>query len=199
MIDEAQLIQNCQDGYEQSYIALVHRYYKPVFRQVYSMLGDYGEAEDLTQEIFIIVFKDISKYRGDAAFSNWLFKIAIYQSRARQRYLYNRGIGEYQSDDVEIPTNMNLCPEALCENSELRDLLINAIELLEPDLKRVIQMQLFQNYSLSQISTEVGVSKTTLKTRLALAKSLLREFLSDWIEMQDFLPERADNGKITDS
>ncbi len=69
---------------------LMSQYQRPVFNLMYRMLGNREEAEDLSQEVFITVFKKVDTFRGEALLSTWIFRIATNICKNRQKYLGRR-------------------------------------------------------------------------------------------------------------
>jgi len=74
---ETRLIARAQDGDDQAFEALYHAYERRVFLLCVRMAGDSSEAEDLTQETFLQIFRKISTFRNESAFSTWLHRVAV--------------------------------------------------------------------------------------------------------------------------
>jgi RNA polymerase sigma-70 factor, ECF subfamily len=87
---ERLLIGRLKDRDPRAFDEIVRRYGDKVFNLVYRMLGNRHEAEDVTQEVFITVFKTVDGFRGEAKFSTWLLRIAANQSKNRIKYLARR-------------------------------------------------------------------------------------------------------------
>src|SRR5256885_17261626 len=75
-LGDGELVQTAVAGREASFEELVRRYQRPIAAYVYRMVGDYDAALDLTQEVFIKVYKSLARYRSEFKFSNWIYKIA---------------------------------------------------------------------------------------------------------------------------
>jgi len=73
---DGELVRNALAGRETSFEELVRRYQRPIAAYVYRMVGDYDAALDLTQEVFIKVYKSLARYRSEFKFSTWIYKIA---------------------------------------------------------------------------------------------------------------------------
>ncbi len=87
---EQRLIRKLKQRDEEAFRQLVTAYQQKVFHVVYRMIGDAEEAEDLSQEVFITVFKSIDSFREESKFSTWLYRIAINHCKNRIKYLGRR-------------------------------------------------------------------------------------------------------------
>src|SRR5437016_5507249 len=96
---EAKLIERLVARDERAFNELVQTYGRRVCALVMRMLGNAAEAEDLTQEVFVQVFKAIGTFRGDAKLSTWIYRIAINLCKNRSKYLRVRHTGE--QDELE--------------------------------------------------------------------------------------------------
>src|SRR3970282_1558249 len=76
-ISDAECVKRVQRGDADSFEVLVRRHQKATFNLIYRLLGDYEEAAEVAQEVFLSAFKSIHQFRGDANFSTWLYRIAF--------------------------------------------------------------------------------------------------------------------------
>jgi len=79
-ISDAEYVQKLQRGQADAFEALIRRHEKTIFNLVYRMLGDYDEAAETAQEVFLSAYRAIGQFRGDANFSTWLYRIALNQT-----------------------------------------------------------------------------------------------------------------------
>lgn len=80
-------VQKVQGGETEAFEVLVHRHEKTIFNLLYRWLGDYNEAADVAQEVFLSAYRSIKSFRGESSFSTWLYRIAINQAKNRRKSL----------------------------------------------------------------------------------------------------------------
>ena len=91
---EAMLIQRCAAGEQVACAELVATHERMVYQLAYHLLGDRDEALDLSQEVFLRVFRTLPSFRGQSALKTWIYRIAINQARNRQRWWRRRRRGD---------------------------------------------------------------------------------------------------------
>jgi len=87
-----ELIAKCQLGEREAFDELITRYQRYIFNLIYQHLGSNVDIEDIAQEVFVRIFRFIKKYRGEASFESWVYKIVLNYCRsyARRRSMLNR-------------------------------------------------------------------------------------------------------------
>src|SRR5574342_1224512 len=86
-IDDAECVRRVQRGDTGCFEILVRRHQKATFNLIYRLLGDYDEAAEVAQEVFLSAYKSINQFRGDANFSTWLYRIAFNHASTRRKAL----------------------------------------------------------------------------------------------------------------
>lgn len=171
--------------------AIVARYEKQLFNVIFQLVGDYNEAEDLTQETFVSAYKAREQFRGESRIYTWLYRIAInhcknrFKQRDRQRrlegYSLDSGVlgdGDGADDLItetrEIP-DWNYSPSLLFEQKELRSLIDRAVNSLASEYKVVLVLREVEGLSYSEIAEVTGLTMEAVKTRLNRARSMVRQ------------------------
>ncbi|HSG06294.1 MAG TPA: sigma-70 family RNA polymerase sigma factor, partial [Nitrospiria bacterium] len=93
-------VQKVQNGDTESFEALVIKYQKKTFNILYRWLGDYDEAAEAAQEVFLSAFRAISRFRGDSSFSTWLYRITVNQAKNRRQ---SRAVSEKRRISLKGP------------------------------------------------------------------------------------------------
>jgi len=157
------------------------RIYEQHRRRVYSlcarMLGNVEQAEDLTQEVFLQVYRKIGSFRGDSAFTTWLHRLAVNQVLMHFR---KRGVKlEHTSEEGDF-TNVVETPLQSTRRISMVDRLAleRAIAQLPPGYRTVFLLHDVEGYEHEEISSTLGVSVGTSKSQLHKARMRLRELLS---------------------
>lgn len=182
--DEA-LIATFLNGDVGAYEALVQRYAKPIFNFVFRMVGNYADADDVAQDVFIQVFKALPKARTDLPFKPWLYVIARNKALdllKRKRPVLFSDVANHddRSEDpgASIADSAPL-PEELAERADLQRVLQEAVASLPPKYRQVVAMRYAAELSFAEISASLGLPENTVKTHFHRAKSLLRARLTD--------------------
>lgn len=175
-------IRASQRGDALAFNRLVLKWEKRIFNLSLRMLQDPEEAADSTQEVFLAAFRNIRKFRLDARFSTWLYRIAVNQSINRLR---RRPPGvHYSIDDgaTEIPWGARLPAEESQERELLREEnrrnVREALERLSPDQRAVVELKFFQDLTFEEISGVLEVPLSTIKSRLYTGLEALKTRLT---------------------
>lgn len=183
---EKRLIRRLKQRDEQAFLTIVTRYQHKVYNVVYRMLGDPHEAEDLSQEVFITVLKNIDSFRGESQFSTWLFRIAINHSKNRIKFLKRRAADRMQTID-DTPEGAMMFnplgsalprPDEKAMGHQLEKAMQRALSNLDPEHREVVVLRDIENLSYQEIGDITGLTAGTVKSRLFRARTALKEQLS---------------------
>ncbi|HEY3365015.1 MAG TPA: sigma-70 family RNA polymerase sigma factor [Symbiobacteriaceae bacterium] len=174
-----------QQGNMEAFTTLVERHKGRVYRTLYQVVGDEEDAQDLTQEVFLKVYRSLSGYRGDAAFTTWLHRLTLNLSfdwlRARKRRPLQVPL-EPSPDHEERPrlelVSPDEGPEEESLRTERRKQLQAAIQELPLDYREVIMLHHFHHLSYQQIAQRLDAPVRTVETRLYRARGLLKKALT---------------------
>ncbi|HET6932252.1 MAG TPA: RNA polymerase sigma factor [Candidatus Acidoferrum sp.] len=160
------------------------RLYNAHCKRVYSlclrMLKNAAEAEDLTQQVFLQVFRKISTFRGDSSFSTWLHRISV---NAVLMHLRRNRPDEIRTDSLDDTTKNDARPAQLAPNNSSLTLidrlnLARAVRKLAPGYKRLFLMHDVIGYKHHEIAALLGCSTGSSKSQLHKARKRLRQLLS---------------------
>lgn len=179
------------DRDEDAFNELVNRYTDRVYRLAYRLTGDPKDAEEVLQEVFIILVEKLSSFRSEAKFSTWLYRVA-----SNAAYMYLRNSARYRDKNISLedykPYNDYGMIEGVKEKdfSEAPDsrllgkegaLLINkAIQELPPDYRIVFHMKDVEGMTSKEIAEALSLSVPAVKSRALRARLFLRDRLSDY-------------------
>ena len=99
--NDAQFIERFLDGDGKAFDALVDRYSGRTYQIAYGVLGNREDAEEVVQDVFVRIHKALGKFRGDAEFSTWIYRIAI--NLARNKYRWNKCRGAFKKLSLDAP------------------------------------------------------------------------------------------------
>jgi RNA polymerase sigma-70 factor, ECF subfamily len=148
------------DAYEQ----LVRRYQLPIYRHCLNMLGDEGDAAEAAQDVFFTVWRSLSRFRGDSAFSTWLYRISTNRclKALRQRPQSTVPL-------IEQQTSFGL-PEKELEGKQTIELVARAIASLTPPQRAALLLREVEGLTYEQIARVLGLSVAAVKSRLNRAR-----------------------------
>ncbi|MBE0447261.1 MAG: sigma-70 family RNA polymerase sigma factor [Actinobacteria bacterium] len=174
------VIQSYLAGDKGSFNELVSRYERYIYNLTYRMTGNATDAADLTQEIFIHLYKKLVSFRGDAAFSTWLYRLATNYCKDWFRK-ESRRVPILEIDEAVL-SDGGAGPSQLYEQKELQELVQSAILALPEDQRIAIILRDLRGYNYEDIANITDVPVGTVKSRLARARLKLAEKLAPTME-----------------
>src|SRR5437868_2814 len=184
-VREAALIQRCASGDDAAFAELVAEHQRMVVQLAMNLLGDRDEAMDLSQDVFIRVFRTIGQFRGQSALRTWIYRIAVNQARNRHRFWRRRRRSDQVSLDAHVEAHGDFqCgaesgPDRILAQKELATRLQDALDALPFDQRTVIVLREVDGLSYDEIAFSLGVAVGTVKSRLTRARQTLRAGLQE--------------------
>ncbi len=183
---EAALIQRCAARDEDACAELVAEHQRMVYQLALNLLGDHNEALDLSQEVFLRVFRTIHAFRGASQLRTWIYRIVVNQARNRQRWWRRRHKSQQVSLDDHIRDHGELAevgnggsPDRALGQKQLAERIRTALEHLPFDQKTALVLREIDGLSYEEIGYSLGIAVGTVKSRLARAREALRAQLRD--------------------
>ena len=161
-------IQRAADGDQAAWDTIVKTYWRKVFNVAYRFVGSYDEAEDLTQDIFLKVFRSLSTFDRRANFQTWLisvsrnFCIDRYRSGRRDRMVFAREV-DASTVHAEAP---GISAEARVEQQDRIALMREALKGLSPTLRSAVLLRDIHELSYQEIAEQLGIAEGTVKSRI---------------------------------
>jgi RNA polymerase sigma-70 factor (ECF subfamily) len=205
-LSDPDLVSRIVGGSEAAFTVLMRRYNQTLYRTARSILKDDAEAEDAVQEAYLLAYKAMPSFRGDAKLSTWLVRIVVNESIARMRKRTRRGEvihldGETHEDVRAAEGVMSEAtpdqPERLALQAEARRLLEAKIDKLPDAFRTVFILRALEEMTVEEAAESLGINQATVRTRYFRARSLLREALAREIDFAfdkafSFAGERCD-------
>lgn len=181
-----------QDGDGPAFERLVVKYQNRIFNLAFRMLNQREEAEELAQEIFLKVYRQLSSFRGDSLFSTWLYQVASNHCKNRIKYLQRRKQNLHDSIDKPIQTeegqversipDSSRVPEDLVDRKQIQNLVAEKIATLPENYREVVILRDIQGLSYEEIAKITGTAEGTVKSRLHRARQELKERLKPYFD-----------------
>jgi RNA polymerase sigma-70 factor (ECF subfamily) len=175
---ETELAEGCAAGDAQACRELVHSHQRMVYHLALQLLGNPEDAGDLSQDVFLTVFRSIQRFRGDSALQTWIYRIAVNQARNQQRWWRRRK----RSDEVSLEATFidppapaaTTSPERALDRKELRQRLWRALRRLPFEQRSAVVLRELHGMRYAEIAFSLGISTAAVKSRLARARRTLR-------------------------
>ena len=182
-LTEAEAIRLAQQGNAEAFERIYRLHSRRVYALCLRMVGNSAEAEDLTQEAFLQLFRKIGTFRGESAFSTWLHRLAVnvVLMRLRKKTLVENSLEEMTEPDEESGTQRRDIggPDIRLSGSVDRVNLERAAEQLPPGYRSVFVLHDIQGYEHNEIAAIMNCSIGNSKSQLHKARMRLRGFLRD--------------------
>lgn len=195
-IRDRKLVRRLVAGDERAFQELVALYQDRIFGLVYRMIGNRQEAEDIAQEVFLIVYRRIDTYRGEGRFYTWLYRVASNTCKNRIKYLKGRNF--HRSSDLDETPGAHLAgkdggpvaslqsqvpgPEQHYEGLRLEEVVSRELENLDPEHRLLIVLRDVQGMSYADIMRVTGLQEGTLKSRLHRARVALKARVAPYMK-----------------
>ena len=181
------LIERCLKGDQASWDTIVRLYWRKVFNIAYKFVGRHDEAEDLTQDVFLKVFKSLRTFDRRANFPTWL--ISVSRNLCIDHYRSVRREHDAVTHDIDVVTlaqpSTIESPLAMLERRDRVALLRAALDKLAPSLRTAVMLRDIQELSYQEIAETLGVPEGTVKSRINRGRAELARQIARLRERQD--------------
>lgn len=176
---DVELIERAKQGDNAAFRMLVNRHEHQVRSIVIGMLGKTVEADDVAQEVFIRFYRSLGDFRGEAALSTYLSRIAINLSlnEIKRRENCHMRLAFFQGEHMRSEQADN-CVDP--ERHDIRDSIQKALKTLEPDFRIIIILRLIEGYSVRETAEMLQLPQGTVASRLARAQEKMKDILKKW-------------------
>jgi RNA polymerase sigma-70 factor (ECF subfamily) len=182
MADDEALIEQFKKGDLSAFDELMSKYSRKIRYLAYRMTSNYEDAEDITQEVFVRVFKALPTWKPKASFYTWLRTIALNLCIDYHRTRIRRQTQPLESKDgfvMNIPADSSNDPLRRTEADELRRRILLATEKLSPRQRRAFMLVSYGGLSLKEAAEIMGCAVGTIKAHLNRATTKMRDILKD--------------------
>jgi RNA polymerase sigma-70 factor (ECF subfamily) len=188
---DTELVERVKQGDEAAFGALVECHQEKVYRLAWNLTHHAQDAEEVTQDVFLKVYRKIGSFDGRAAFGTWLYRVAtntaLMKLRGRRREFH---LAVEEEGPAFLPdgrharpvADWSALPEDELLSAERRRVLMEAIEALPNDYKAVVVLRDVEGLSNHEVAEVLGVSVAAIKSRLHRARLALRERLAAYFE-----------------
>ncbi len=181
---DEQLVERARQGDRAAMCELIERYERKTYNVAFRLMGNHADACDAAQEALVRIYTRLDRFRGDSAFSTWLFRVVtntcLDELRRRGRLRHASLDCPVTTEEGEIPRQALAeveSPVELAERSDVQAAVQRAIRRLPEDYRAVVILRDIYDYSYGEIAEALGTSLGTIKSRLHRARQALRVIL----------------------
>jgi RNA polymerase sigma-70 factor (ECF subfamily) len=177
---EAALIARCASGDEVACTELVAAHQRMVYGLAFNLLGNRDDALDLSQDVFLRVFRTLSRFRGQSALRTWIYRIVVNQARNRQRWWRRRhraeqvSLDDYLRNFGDLEARQDILPDRLLASKETAAKIWQAMDQLPFDQRTALILREVDGLRYDEIAYTLDVAVGTVKSRLTRARQALR-------------------------
>jgi RNA polymerase sigma-70 factor (ECF subfamily) len=181
-----ELVAASRKGGTEAFRALVERYQDRIYNTVYRLAGNEEDARDIAQETFLRVYENLARFRGDAAFYTWVFRIAVNQALTHRRQMARQRTVQAGDEPLEAPLAGSQAarlapagPEEEMQRQETEAQIAEALAYLDADHRAAVVLRDVEGLDYQAIAAVLDVPPGTVKSRIHRARLLLRQRLRD--------------------
>jgi RNA polymerase sigma-70 factor (ECF subfamily) len=186
---EQSLVEDLKTGSEQAFAVLLAQYSHPVYSLIARSLRDPADAADVTQEVFVKVFRNISGFHGEASLRTWIYRIALHEASNQRRWWSRHKRQELTIDaPLENEEGETFCladalaasdasPYDCAARAEMKERVEAALRELPEAFRSVVVLREIEGFGYEEIAEILNVNLGTVKSRLTRGRTALREAL----------------------
>jgi RNA polymerase sigma-70 factor, ECF subfamily len=186
-VEDSALVARLQAGSEEAYEALVERFQKPVYNLALRLIDRPGDAGDITQEVFIKVFRGVASFRGQSSLRTWIYRITVNEAHNRRRWMFrhqHNEVGlECEGDDDTVVEralpDRGRSPFDSAADRQKMLLIERALLAINPRFREAVVLRDIEDLSYEEIADILQISLGTVKSRILRGREALRRELTD--------------------
>jgi RNA polymerase sigma-70 factor (ECF subfamily) len=185
--DDFRLIEEFRKGDEKAFEEIVRRYHRQVANIIYLTLGNREEVDDLSQEVFVRVFRSLDRFEFDSSLYSWIYRIAVnlcideIRKKKIRKLIPLDFFSERKLEDERRHKEVVTGADELLQK-EKREMILEALNKLSPIHRAVILLREYQDLSYGEIAKTLHISPQAVKSRIFRAREELRELLKDYFQ-----------------
>ena len=192
--DEAALIEELKAGSEVAFAQLINQYHQPIYSVIARSVQAHEDASDITQEVFLKVFRNIRGFHGEASLRTWIYRIALHEAsnqrrwwsrHKRQEITLEAPCGGHDGDGEGEPISLgstladrNGTPFDHAVDAELRHRVETALREVPEAFRTVVILRDIEGFTYEEIAEILSINLGTVKSRLTRGRTALRQLLA---------------------
>ncbi len=199
--EEAAVVEQLKAGSEEAFAWLIARYQQPLYSLIYRVLPNPGDAADITQEVFVKVFRGVSHFHGEASLKTWIYRIALHEalnqrrwwSRHQRREVAIEGAvdGEQYIAPLELLADPQESPFDAAAHAEIAGRVEAALRRIPEPYRTVVLLRDIEGFGYEEIAEILKTSLGTIKSRLMRGRAQLKSRLAPYMEAASRRPSSS--------
>jgi RNA polymerase sigma-70 factor (ECF subfamily) len=195
--EEAALVEQLKAGSEEAFAWLIARYQQPLFSLIYRVLPNPGDAADITQEVFVKVFRGIAHFHGEASLRTWIYRIALHEALNQRRWWWRHQKQQVTIDDnrdeqyssgAETLVDPHESPFDAAAHSEIAARVEAALREVPEPFRTVVVLRDIEGFGYEEIAEILNANLGTVKSRLMRGRAHLKNLLTPYMEAANRKP-----------
>jgi RNA polymerase sigma-70 factor (ECF subfamily) len=181
--EDSELVALAQAGDRAAFEELVRRHAAGLHAVIQRLVHDRQEAEEVTQEAFLRAWRGIGRFKGDARFFTWLYRIGVNEAWRRTSRRPRGNAGSLEDEAID-PADARADPGAQAELNELRGALERAVRALDPRYRTPLILRDVEGLSTAEAAAIMGLNEAAFKSRLHRARLAVRNAVDDYLDRE---------------
>lgn len=187
MTDDYTLVRDAQGGSHKAFETLVHKYQRQIANLIYLSMGNRDEVEDLSQEVFVRAYRSLPRFKFDASFFSWIYRIALNLciDEIRKKKIRRVLSLDFLTEDAIENQRQDHSPSLTSEGTlydERKEIIRDALQQLSMEYRQIILLREYEDLTYEDIAKTLGISMQAVKSRLFRARAELKELLKDYFK-----------------
>ncbi len=187
VVDDFSLIKAIQSGDHQAFESLIRRYQRQVANLIYVTMGNHDDVDDIAQEVFIRVYRSLPRFKFDASFFSWIYRITMNLciDEIRKRKIRKVLSLDFLTEDALEKSRKNkdhVMPSDSILADERRQMVQSALQRLKPEHRDILVLREYKDLGYSEIAEALNISLEAVKSRIFRARWELKNLLSEYFE-----------------
>jgi RNA polymerase sigma-70 factor (ECF subfamily) len=209
--EEAAVIEQLKAGSEEAFAWLISRYQQPIYSLIYRILPNPGDAADITQEVFVKIFRGVSRFHGEASLRTWIYRIAVHealnQRRWWSRHRQQEVTIESESTGYEEEPQWGLgeslvdphgTPFDAAAQTEVAERVEAALREVPEPFRTVVVLRDIEGFGYEEIAEILKANLGTVKSRLMRGRAHLKTLLAPYMQAASRRPSQSSAGSVSD-
>jgi RNA polymerase sigma-70 factor (ECF subfamily) len=185
--DDFRLVKAAQAGDEKAFESIIRRYQRQVANLIYMNLGNIDDVEDISQEVFIRVYRSLSKFKFNSSLFSWIYRIAVnlcideIRKRKVRRMIsldfITENTLEKNRKEHDLPD-----PSGVLLSEEKKEVVRGALKRLSADHRNILVLREYNDLSYDEIAETLGLSIETVKSRIFRARLEMKKILGNYFK-----------------
>jgi RNA polymerase sigma-70 factor (ECF subfamily) len=189
--EEAAVIEQLKAGSEEAFAWLISRYQQPLYSLIYRILPNPGDAADITQEVFVKIFRGIGRFHGEASLRTWVYRIALHEALNQRRWWSRHqrqelALDAEADDQYAAPADSLVDPQEspfdAAAHAEVAARVEAALSDVPEPFRTVVVLRDIEGFGYEEIAEILNANLGTVKSRLMRGRAHLKSRLAPYME-----------------